>query len=594
MSFMTQNPAHEKLIAPYGGQLVNQILTGDARREWVEKASHFPAVQLSPRSLCDLDLIACGGFSPLDRFMGKADYERVLREMRLHHGALFPIPVTMPVPEKALPSGAEYLALRDEHNNLIAVMRLEEIFEWDPREESRLVLGTNDPRHPLVSEMSTWGNKYVSGELKVLNPPRYHDFADLRRTPAEVRGRLEKMGHARVVAFQTRTPLHRIHEELTKRAAAEVGGSLLIHPVVGMTKPGDVDHYTRVRIYRALVEKYYDPDSTLLSLLPLAMRMAGPREALWHAIIRRNYGATHFIVGRDHAGPGKDSTGKPFYGPYDAQELVARFAAETGVTPVPFRELVYLPDNQEYVEESEVPPGAKVATISGTEVREEFLAKGRLLPEWFTRKETAEILSRTHPPRHHQGFCIWFTGLSGAGKSTTADVLTSLLLERGKQITVLDGDVVRMHLSKGLGFSREDRDTNILRIGFVASEIVRHQGVALCAAVSPYRAARNEARKMVGDEQFIMVYMDTPIEVCEQRDSKGMYARARRGEIKGFTGVDDPYEPPIQPEITLNSVDHSPEENARRIITFLEERGFLLPPEPAAPGPRKERARSKN
>ncbi len=574
---MIENSQSGKLTTPYGGTLADRILAGEERRGWMEKAGHFPSIQLSPRSLCDLDLIGCGGFSPLDRFMGKADYERVLHEMRLRDGTLFPIPVTLPVSDKALPAGKDFLALRDEHNNLIAVMRIEDVFDWDPREEARQVLATNDPRHPLVSEMSTWGNKYVSGELMVLNPPRYFDFADLRRTSAQVRVLLEKMGHAKVVAFQTRNPLHRIHEELTKRAAAEVGGSLLIHPVVGMTKPGDVDHFTRVRIYRALVEKYYDQNSTLLSLLPLAMRMAGPREALWHAIIRRNYGATHFIVGRDHAGPGKDSAGKPFYGPYDAQELVARFASETGVIPVPFRELVYLPDNQEYIEESEVPPGAKVATISGTEVREEFLAKGKLLPEWFTRKETAEILSRTHPPRHHQGFCIWFTGLSGAGKSTTAEVLTSLLLERGKQITVLDGDVVRTHLSKGLGFSREDRDTNILRIGFVASEIVRHQGVALCAAVSPYRAARNEARKMVGEEQFIMVYVDTPIDVCEQRDSKGMYARARRGEIKGFTGVDDPYEAPVNPEITLDTVKETPEENARKIIAYLVERGFLVP-----------------
>jgi sulfate adenylyltransferase len=585
-----------KLIAPYGGRLVQLMLEGEERREWMEKATRLPSLQLSARALCDLELLATGGFSPLERFMGKADYERVLQEMRLSSGVLFPIPITLTMNEAALLKAKEHLALRDVHNNLIAVMRIEEAFGWDPKEEARLVLQTNDPRHPLVSEMITWGNRCVSGELKVVQLPRYYDFADLRRTPAAVRSLLERMGCGRVVAFQTRNPLHRIHEELTKRAAREIGGSLLIHPVVGLTKPGDVDHYTRVRIYRTLVEKYYDPGKTLLSLLPLAMRMAGPREALWHAIIRRNYGATHFIVGRDHAGPGKDSAGKPFYGPYDAQELVARYASETGVTPVPFRELVYLPDNQEYVEESEIPPGSKVATISGTEVREEFLAKGKLLPEWFTRKETAEILSKTHPPLHHQGFCIWFTGLSGAGKSTTADVLTSLLLERGKQVSVLDGDVVRTHLSKGLGFSREDRDTNILRIGFVASEIVRHHGVVLCAAVSPYRAARNEARKMVGEDQFIMVYVDTPIEVCEQRDSKGMYARARRGEIKGFTGVDDPYEPPIQPEVTLNTIEQSSEENARKIIDYLEKRGFLIPvsndtsaPRPAAKNPRSTR-----
>jgi sulfate adenylyltransferase len=384
------------------------------------------------------------------------------------------------------------------------------------------------------------------------------------------------MGNANVVAFQTRNPLHRIHEELTKRAAARVGGSLLIHPVVGMTKPGDVDHYTRVRIYRSLVDKYYAPDKTMLSLLPLAMRMAGPREALLHAIIRRNHGANHFIVGRDHAGPGKDSAGKPFYGPYDAQEMLQKHEAELGVKMVPFEELVYLPDRQEYVEAKDVPEGAKVLNISGTQVRDDYLAKGKLLPEWFTRPETAQILAQMYPPRHQQGFCIWFTGLSGAGKTATAQVLTELLLEHGKQLTMLDGDVIRTHLSKGLGFSKEDRDTNILRIGFVAGEIVRHGGVVVCAAISPYRAARNEARQMAG-ENFIMVYMDTPIEVCEQRDTKGLYAKARRGELKGFTGVDDPYEPPISPEITLQGMGVTPEENARKIIAYLKQQGYLQP-----------------
>jgi sulfate adenylyltransferase len=385
------------------------------------------------------------------------------------------------------------------------------------------------------------------------------------------------MGLDNTVAFQTRNPLHRIHEELTRRAADEVQGSLLIHPVVGLTKPGDVDHYTRVRIYRSLVENYYDSQRTLLSLLPLAMRMAGPREALWHAIIRRNYGASHFIVGRDHAGPGKDSSGKPFYGPYDAQELLQQHEEEIGVKMVPFKELLYVEDRGEYVEANQVPEGANVKSISGTQVREEYLAQGKLLPEWFTRPETASILAQMHPPRHGQGFCVWFTGLSGAGKSTIAEIFTSLLLERGRQVTVLDGDVVRTHLSKGLGFSREDRDTNILRIGFVAGEIVRHQGIAICAAISPYRAARNQNRALVGEDRFIEVFVDTPLEVCEQRDIKGMYARARRGEIKGFTGIDDPYEPPMNPEITLETVTVTPMENAQKIITYLETNGFLLP-----------------
>jgi sulfate adenylyltransferase len=377
------------------------------------------------------------------------------------------------------------------------------------------------------------------------------------------------------VAFQTRNPLHRVHEELTKRAIASVDGVLLLHPSVGMTKPGDVDHYTRVRTYKALAQNYYDPDRIVLSLLPLAMRMAGPREALWHAIIRRNHGANHMIVGRDHAGPGKDSNGKPFYGPYDAQELVRQFEDEVGVTMMPFSELLYLPDEDRYEETSNIPEGTRTATISGTQVREEFLGKGRLLPSWFTRPETAEILAEAYPPRHRQGLCIWLTGLSGSGKSTTAAVLSVLLLEAGRQVTELDGDVVRTHLSKGLGFTREDRDTNILRIGFVASEIVRHGGTVMCAAVSPYRETRDAVRALMGEDEFIEVFVDTPLSVCEQRDVKGMYAKARRGEIKEFTGISDPYESPLNPEITLDTVGFTPEENARRIMAELAQRGFV-------------------
>jgi sulfate adenylyltransferase len=566
-----------ELIKPYGGRLVELVVTGEERQDLLEQAGRLPSIKISPRALCDLELLATGAFSPLNRFMSHADYERVLAEMRLSDGTLFPIPVTLTVEDGSLPRQHELLTLRDARNNIIAIIQLEEIFGWDPREEAQMVLGTTDPRHPLVSEMVQWGRLCISGQLQVLNLPRYYDFIELRRTPAQVRQLLSEMGHENVVAFQTRNPLHRIHEELTKRAAAEVGGSLLIHPVVGMTKPGDVDHYTRVRIYRTLVEKYYDPGNTLLSLLPLAMRMAGPREALWHAIIRRNHGANQFIIGRDHAGPGKDSQSKPFYGPYEAQEMLEKYAAEIGVKPVPFNELVYLPDQEKYVEAHQVPSGAKVANISGTQVRDDFLAKGKLLPEWFTRPETAEILRQMYPPRHKQGVCIWFTGLSGAGKSTTAEILISLLLEHGRQVTLLDGDVVRTHLSKGLGFSREDRDTNILRIGFVAGEIVHHGGTVICAAISPYRATRNEARKMVGEDNFVMVYVDTPVDVCEQRDVKGLYAKARRGEITGFTGVNDPYEAPIDPEITLQTVTVSPEVNARKILSHLIEGGFIKP-----------------
>ncbi len=574
---MKEKESNSNLISPYAGELIDLMVSEEERQELLERSSRLPSVRISPRSLCDLELLATGAFSPLDRFMGKADYERVLTEMRLENGVLFPIPITLPVDEDALPSWGEQITLSDARNNTLAVMQIEEVYPWDSLRESRLVLGTTDSRHPLISEMVRWGKVYVSGALKMIDLPIYHDFMNLRLTPTEVRTRLEGMGNEQVVAFQTRNPMHRIHEELTKRAAEEVNGSLLIHPVVGMTKPGDVDHYTRVRVYRTLLENYYDQESTLLSLLPLAMRMAGPREALWHAIIRRNYGATHFIVGRDHAGPGKDSHGRPFYGPYEAQAMMEQYANEIGVQLMKFKELVYLADEERYEERTNIPEDARIFSISGTQVREEYLSKGEMLPDWFTRAETAEILKQMYPPRYQQGFCIWFTGLSGSGKSTTAEILTSLLLERGRQITLLDGDVVRTHLSKGLGFSPEDRDTNILRIGFVAGEIARQGGSVICAAISPYRATRNEARKMVGEDHFIEVFVDTPIEVCEQRDVKGLYARARRGQITGFTGVDAPYEAPIKPEITLDTVENDPFTNASKIVEFLEESGFLIP-----------------
>ncbi|MFQ5929952.1 MAG: bifunctional sulfate adenylyltransferase/adenylylsulfate kinase, partial [Acidobacteriota bacterium] len=540
------------LISPYGEKLIDLLVEGEALDELRDQANRLPSVQLSERSVCDLELLATGAFSPLDRFMGREDHQRVLEEMRLSTGHILPVPVTLPVEDDSEIHLDQEIALRSSRNELLAVMTIEEIYEWDRREAAEKVFATQDVRHPLVAEMHRWGKFNVSGRLRVLQLPPRHDFQELRLTPAQTRARLESLGHSNVVAFQTRNPLHRAHEELTQRAVQKLDGALLLHPVVGMSKPGDVDHYTRVRTYRVLASNYYDPGRILLSLLPLAMRLAGPREALWHAVIRRNYGANYLIVGRDHASPGLNSEGKPFYGPYEAQELVERFKGELGMGIVPFRELVYLPEEGRYEEASKIPVGAQTASISGTQVREEYLENGKLLPNWFMRPEVAEILAETYPPRHRQGVCIWFTGLSAAGKSTTAEVLTTLLLEHGRQVTVLDGDVVRTHLSKGLGFSREDRDINIRRIGFVAAEIVRHGGTVICAAVSPYRATRNDVRNMVGSDRFVEVFVDTPLDICEQRDIKGLYARARRGELKGFTGIDDPYEAPEHPELRLD------------------------------------------
>lgn len=549
------------------------MVPDEEREELAAYAGHLPTIQISERSSCDLELLACGAFSPLDRFIGRQDYRRVLEEMRLSGGQVFPIPVSLPVMSEAEFHLDQDVAIRNSKNELLAILTVQEAYAWDLEEASEKVFGTRDPKHPLVAEMQRWGKFNLSGPLRVLSSPRYYNFEGLRLTPCEVRTRLASFGRRNVVAFQTRNPLHRAHEEMTKRAIADVEGVLLLHPVVGMTKPGDIDHYTRVHTYRLLAERYYDPKRILLALLPLAMRLAGPREALWHAVIRRNYGANYLIVGRDHASPGKDSKGKPFYGPYDAQELVKQFSDELGMGVIPFRELGYFPD--EGYKEMSGEKNASALTISGTEVREEYLQKGRELPEWFSRPEIARVLAEAYPPRHRQGVCIWFTGLSGSGKSTTAAVLIEFLLEHGRQCTLLDGDVVRTHLSRGLGFSKEDRDTNIRRIGFVAAEIVRHGGVAVCAAVSPYRATRNDVRNMVGSDRFIEVFVDTPLEECERRDTKGIYAQARRGEIKNFTGIDDPYEKPISAEIVLDTSSHSAEANARLILSTLVDSGFV-------------------
>lgn len=566
---------HSLLVAPYGGQLVDLVEPADRKNDLKEYANRLPSFQLHERAICDLELLATGGFSPLTTFMGQADYQSVLQDMRLQDGTLFPIPITLPLtPTPELRVGQD-ITLRDAMNNMLAVLSVREIWEWNLQREAQAVIGSTNVRHPLTAEMDRWGPVYVSGRLRVLELPAHYDFTAYRQTPRQVRAALERSGHPNVVAFQTRNPLHRVHEELTKRAMARVDGAFLLHPVVGMTRPGDVDHYTRVRTYLALLRNYYPQEDVQLSLLPLAMRMAGPREALWHMLIRRNFGANHMIVGRDHAGPGPDSEGKPFYGPYDAQELAEEHSEELGVAVVPFENLVYLVDEDRYEEESKIEGAPRTYSLSGTMVREQYLGNGRLLPPWYTRPEVAEILKDSYPALHMQGFCVWFTGLSGSGKSTTASILIPLLMEHGRRVTLLDGDVVRTHLSRGLGFSKEDRDLNVRRIGFVGAEIVHHGGVAVASAVSPFRSTRNDVRNMVGPDNYVEVFVDTPLEVCEARDTKGMYRRARLGEIKNFTGVDDPYEEPHNPEITLNTVERTPLENAQRILNLLRDKGFV-------------------
>ena len=563
------------LIPPYGGTLVDLTVSQEERESLFAKAKELPSIQLTDRSLCDVELLATGAFSPLDQFMGAEDYRRVIGEMRLQNGALFPIPITLSIANETAVKLDKSVALVDSRNEIVAMMTVEQVYDWDLNATAQSVCGTTDVRHPLVAEMHGWGKHNIAGTLRVLRLPQRYDFSELRLAPAQTRSTLQSMGHENVVAFQTRNPLHRAHEELTKRATEEINGVLLLHPVVGLTKPGDIDYFTRVRTYKALASHYYDSKRILLALLPLAMRMAGPREALWHALIRRNYGANHFIVGRDHASPGNDSNGKPFYEPYAAQELIQRFEDEIGVKVLPYGEFVYLPDEDRYEDVRKLKPNTITAQLSGSRGREWYRDGGVDLPPWFARAETADAIAESYPPRHKQGFCIWFTGLSAAGKSTTAEILTVLLQEFGRPVTLLDGDIVRNNLSRGLGFTKEDRDANIRRIGFVAAEIVKHHGAVVCAAVSPYRTTRNDVRALVSSERFIEVFVNTPLDECERRDSKGMYLKARRGEIKNFTGIDDPYEPPFQPEIELETANCTAEENARRIVSYLRERGFI-------------------
>jgi sulfate adenylyltransferase len=561
------------LIEPYGGTLVNLLVDSPKGITLKQASVDLPSVVLTDRQLCDLELLATGAFSPLKGFMNQADYTSVLKTMRLADGTLFPVPITLAV--DSIHRKGEMVALRDSYGNVLAIMTVEDVYDWDKDEFAKRVLGRNDPAHNLVRELAGWGAHNISGRLQVLALPPHKDFKNLRLTPREVRQVLTKRGNANVVAFQTRNPINRATEEMTKRAAVSVNGTLLLHPVVGMTKPGDVDHVTRVRCYKALADNHYDGYDMLLSLLPLAMRMAGPREAVWHAIIRRNFGANYFISGRDHAGPGNASDGTPFYGQYEAQDLARSFEKELGMTILSFHDMLYLPQEDRYAESNTVPEGVEFAAISGTQIREEYLAKGRPLPAWYARPEVAAILSDANPPRLKQGFCLWFTGLSGAGKSTVAGAVEAAIAEYGRRITMLDGDIVRQNLSKGLGFSREDRETNIKRVGFVASRVTYHHGVAICALISPYEKTREEVRSLFQHQNFIEIYISTPLEICEQRDPKGHYDRSRQGKMPNFTGIDDSYEPPLHPEITIDTSNSPVEDSVNQIIRFLKRMSFI-------------------
>jgi sulfate adenylyltransferase len=564
-------------VRPHGGTLVDLLVSGDRADELRKLSIDWPSWTLTPRQLCDLELLATGGFSPLRGFLDSADHESVCERMRLADGTLWPIPVTLDVPDAVAAEiePGQYLGLRDAEGVLRAAVEVSDVYVPDRYAEARAVYGTADVNHPGVAALLRGHPYYVAGRLEVVEPPQHHDHVALRHTPAELRAEFARRGWQRVVAFNTRNPMHRAHLELTRRAAKDTGGAVLLHPVVGETGPDDVDPFTRIRCYQAVLPEYGD-GAAMVSLLPLSMRMAGPREALWHAIIRQNHGASHFVVGRDHAGPGVRADGTPFYPPYAAHVLLTKHRRELDIVPVPYVELVYAPDGGEFLPADEVPEDQPVLAISGSELRR-LLAAGDPLPEWFTPPEVAGELRRRYPPRSKQGFTVFFTGLSGAGKSTIASVLRIKLLEQGdRQVTLLDGDLVRHHLSSELGFSREHRNLNVRRVGFVASQITRNGGVALCALIAPFAGPRQEVREMVqAAGGFVLVHVATGLDVCEQRDRKGLYAKARAGSLPGFTGISDPYEIPTDAEIVIDTAGTSAVGAADRVMAYLTEQGYL-------------------
>jgi len=550
----------------------------DSAQKLKLEAGDLTSWDLTPRQTCDIELLMNGGFNPLKGFMTEEDYNGVVENMRMADGSLWPMPITLDVSEefaKRVEPGQD-IALRDQEGVILAILSISD--KWVPNKarEAEMVFGADDIAHPSVNYLhNVAGPVYLGGAITGITPPTHYDFRARRDTPNELRAYFRKLGWRKIVAFQTRNPLHRAHQELTFRAAKEAQANLLIHPVVGMTKPGDVDHFTRVRCYEAVLDKY-PAATTTMSLLNLAMRMAGPREAVWHALIRKNHGCTHFIVGRDHAGPGKNSQGVDFYGPYDAQDLVREHEAEIGIEMVDFKHMVYVQERAQYEPADEIEEGVTVLNISGTELRRR-LAEGLEIPDWFSFPEVVKELRRTRPPRSNQGFTVFFTGLSGSGKSTIANAMMVKLMEQGgRPVTLLDGDVVRKHLSSELGFSKEHRDINIRRIGYVASEITKNGGIAICAPIAPYTATRRAVREMIEEfGAFIEVHVATALEECERRDRKGLYKLAREGKIKEFTGISDPYEEPTNAELVVDTEGTDVDYCAQQVLLKLESMGLI-------------------
>ena len=567
------------LIKPHGGNLINCYCDQNESQQYKNNAVNYISHTLTDRQLCDLELILNGAFSPLDGFMNQECYNSVLEKNRLLDGNIWPMPIILDVKSDLADKIQikDKLALRDKEGYLIAIIQISDKWDYDKSLEAQKVYGTTDITHTGVRYIfENGGDVCLGGKVIGIERPHHHDFLDIRLDPIETREYFKINGWDKIVAFQTRNPMHRAHKEIMQRAAEEIGGHALLHPVVGMTKQGDVDYFTRVRCYQKIIQKFPEK-STALGLLPLSMRMAGPREALWHAIIRKNYGCTHFIIGRDHAGPGNDKDGKPFYGPYEAQELVQSFESELDIKMVMFKMVGYHKVQEKYVSLDD--PNINkddIMFISGTQLREK-LNSGEDIPEWFTYPDITDELRKTYPPKLNRGFTIFFTGLSGSGKSTIAKSLYSKLMEIGSRpVTLLDGDIVRTHLSSELGFSKEHRNLNIRRIGYVASEITKNRGAAICAPIAPYEESRNYVKDIISQYgEYILVHVSTSLEVCQERDTKGLYKKAKEGLIKGLTGIDDPYEIPKDADLVIDTNGISVSDAVDDIMIYLNEANLI-------------------
>ncbi|MBF0228001.1 MAG: bifunctional sulfate adenylyltransferase/adenylylsulfate kinase [Desulfamplus sp.] len=559
-------------------ELVNLIVDNE-RSEYLKKlSSTIPDVILNARQLCDFELLSIGAYSPLQGFMNRDDYDTVLEKMRLSTGELWPVPITLDVSETLANSCqiGQLLMLRDQEGFILGTIQVEDIWLIDTEKEAITLYGTKDTEHPGVNYLYYRSGKYyIGGKVQTMNLPIHSDFRQLRKTPNEVREIFSKLGWKKVVGFLTRHPIHRPQFEMTIRAMRQAQANLLLLPVAGETKPGDFDHFTRMKCYKK-VEPYYPPDSFMLNLLPLAMRLAGPRDALLHIIIGKNFGCTHFIIGHNHSSPGIDSKGIPFYSSEDAASFASKLSLEVGVEVLAFKKMVYLPSDDEYQFEGDVPENIETLFLSGTDIRKKIRA-GKNVPEWATFPEVVEELKRSYPPPSGQGFTVFLTGLSGAGKSTIANILYAKFMEIGtRPVTLLDGDIVRRNLSSELNFSKEHRDINVRRIGFVAAEITKNRGIAICAPIAPYKNTREEIRKAIEIYGgFFEIHVATPIEECEKRDRKGMYAKARAGLIKGFTGVDDPYEIPQKCEMSIDTTHITPDEAVHEILLYIGQKGFI-------------------